>query len=242
MKIALEALIDLQEVDSKIQKLEQSKGDFPQKVKALSLQVENLEQNLENKRLQNKSLKSDHIKIDSDLVLLQVKLKKYQTQLYQVKTNKEYDAVTLEIENAKEAIDQLELDTLEIDEVISSSENEAKTLEQEVEEKKKELTETNSILNELLVKTHEEEELLIEQRNTILTQLSKPVIGTYERIRNGRGGSALALLKDGACSKCSSRIPPQRGLEIRMMNKLYFCEVCGRILVWSPDYKGNFLD
>ncbi|HQG46666.1 MAG TPA: hypothetical protein PLG50_13490, partial [bacterium] len=51
----------------------------------------------------------------------------------------------------------------------------------------------------------------------------------------GRGGIAVAFLKDGSCSECSTRIPPQRGLEIRMMNHIYLCEVCGRIMLYDPD-------
>ena len=85
--------------------------------------------------------------------------------------------------------------------------------------------------------TRDEEHKLFREREETVKGLPRQILSTYNRIRSGRGGVALAMLRDGACSECSSRIPPQRGLEIRQMDKLYLCEVCGRIMIWLPEEK-----
>jgi hypothetical protein len=36
-----------------------------------------------------------------------------------------------------------------------------------------------------------------------------------------------------ACGGCHKRFPPQRILEIREGDRLFMCDVCGRMLVWD---------
>jgi len=235
LRDALQALIALQKIDCELQKLEQSKGDLPQKLDAQALELQALEAKLATKReeyQQQKSLKYDS---DEQVLILREKLKKYRAQLYQVKSNREYDAITAEIESAEHALEETEFAALESEEASTGLEKEISELSQEIDHLRGQLAELQFQLNELLAKTRDQEAGLLAQRNQVLPKISKPLLSTYERIRGGRGGMALAMLKDGACSECSSRIPPQRGLEIRMMDKLYWCETCGRILVWIPE-------
>jgi len=241
LKKALEALIELQEIDCGLQKLEQAKGDLPQRVNSLSEEVRALEKEIAEKKEKNSELKKRRVEISARVEDLKVKLQKYQKQLYSVKTNKEYDALTLEIDTTKETQDQLEFEILEIDEATATLDEEIVALEQKTAELKEELEHARAELDAMMAKTRDEEQALNAKREQVLKRLSQPLISTYNRIRVNRGGRALALLKDGAygsCSECSTRIPPQRSLEIRMMNKIYTCEVCGRILVWRPDTDG----
>lgn len=236
MQKVLEKLIELQEVDLKLQQLEAEKGDLPQKVKNLSNQVEQTRIILEQAKEKEAAVAVGKKTTTHDVEILKGKLKKYKVQLYQVKTNKEYDAITLEIETAEGKIDEQEYSLLELEES-------QKNLEQEITSIRAKLDELNSLLidNKRDLETRQsatraEEEKLFAQRDTLVEKLPRPILSSYERIRLGRGGVAVATLTNGACSACSSRIPPQRGLEIRMMNKINLCEVCGRIIVWKPEY------
>ncbi len=235
MRDALQSLIALQKIDCQLQKLEQSKGDLPQKIEAQALELRTLEGRLATQREACKQQKSRKTNSDAEVLILREKLKKYRAQLYQVKNNKEYDAITAEIENTEQSLEQKEFESLESEEASKGLENEMNELSQEIDRLKIQGAEMQLQLNDLLAKTRDQEATLLEQRSQILHKLTKPLLNTYERIRGGRSGMALAMLKDGACSECSSRIPPQRGLEIRMMDRLYWCETCGRILVWIPE-------
>jgi len=235
LRDALQALIALQKIDCQLQKLEQSKGDLPQKLDAQALELQALEAKLATKREECKKQKSHKSNSDEQVLGLREKLKKYRAQLYQVKNNREYDAITAEIESAEQSLEETEFAALESEEASHGLESEMNELSQEIDRMKGQSAELQLQLNELLAKTRDQEAALLEQRKHVLPRISKPLLNTYERIRGGRGGMAMAMLKDGACSECSSRIPPQRGLEIRMMDKLYWCETCGRILVWIPE-------
>jgi len=127
------------------------------------------------------------------------------------------------------------LKELESDDQLQTLRQQQDGLVPRIQELEAQLADAESQLEKTLAVTRDEEQVLSQRRAELLRGLTRPMISTYDRIRQGRGGVALALLKEGACSECSSRIPPQRGLEIRQMEKMFLCEVCGRIMIWSPE-------
>ncbi len=235
MRQNLDALIELQDIDWQLKKLADSKGDLPQIVESLSTKVQNAKKKLQQYQDDKKEKSSKRASLDSDVALFRENLKKYQNQLYHVKNNKEYDAITSEIDNTQETIDQNEYESLELEEAVNEIDGKIKEMEEEIQKLQAELDKSNQYLKEMLAKTDDEERVLNEKRAPLLEALPKPILNHYERIRAGRGGMALSLLKNGACSECSAYIPPQRAMEVRMMNDFYLCEVCGRILVYRPD-------
>ena len=237
MQKVLEILIDLQDVDSRLQSLEAAKGDLPQRVQSLSAQVEQTNEMLDQKSEEKESLSSERRTINNDVEVLKQKLKKYKVQLYEVKTNKEYDAITVEIETSEKTIDEQEYKSLELEESILQLENEIISIKEKLDDMNALLVEYKKDLDAKMAATKAEEETLQNRRAEMTSGLPRPILASYERIRQGRGGVAVAKLINGACSECSSRIPPQRGLEIRMMDKINLCEVCGRIVVWKPEFQ-----
>lgn len=116
MRDTLAALITLQDVDCKLRVLEQSKGDLPQRIASLNQEIALLEGSISEKRNQLKSSQLGRESGALEVATLRDKLKKYQSQLYQVKTNKEYDAITLEIETTQADIEKREYGMLEMEE------------------------------------------------------------------------------------------------------------------------------
>jgi len=229
------ALIKLQQVDCRLHELNMIKGDLPQRVETLKADLQALRHQKEELEVQIQDLLKQQQFGRDEAVLRREKLKKYQTQLYQVKNNREYDAITVETEVAEKEIEALELRELEIEDQLQAVRTRQEELQPRIQELEAQWLESQEVLEKTLAVTRDEEQVLAQRREEILRGLSRPMISTYDRIRQGRGGVALALLKEGACSECSSRIPPQRGLEIRQMDKMYLCEVCGRIMIWSPE-------
>jgi hypothetical protein len=171
---------------------------------------------------------------------LNANLQKFKAQLYNVRNNKEYDALTKEIDHSEEKIKKL---AAENDTLADSS----KSLSDEIEEVAPQLTELSdelkikeADLKEIIKANEKEEAKLRAQRKTIEVELKKPDLSAYMRIRNAKG-KAVATIKRSACSGCHNIVPSQRQLEIRRNNKLFFCEYCGRILV-SPEVAGIIED
>ena len=89
----LNALIELQEIDLKLDRLNDERGDLPDIVNNLKQKINDDEKKLSDHENELKELKVEENKIELELESLRSQLKKYDEKLYQVKTNKEYDAI-----------------------------------------------------------------------------------------------------------------------------------------------------
>lgn len=237
MRNTFNILMHLQEIDRQLATLESVKGDLPQRLEAITQELESKQRVRQEKENAIRETATAQQQARDEVALMREKLKKYQSQLYQVKNNREYDAITIEIENTEKEADALEYKILEQEESLAKLQQERDDLNPSIEELLARQSESREILERTLATTRDEEHKLFREREETVKGLPRQILSTYNRIRSGRGGVALAMLRDGACSECSSRIPPQRGLEIRQMDKLYLCEVCGRIMIWLPEEK-----
>jgi len=148
----LYGLIELQEVDKRLDELRAERGDLP-------LIVEELKSKLDAKKTESEkckeAIKEGKIKqreLELSIDELKSKYDKYEEQLYQVKTNREYDAITMETEtvkqqldDAKKAIDETQLTIIENESRQKQIGEELKKLEEEFEDNTVEL---NTKMNE----------------------------------------------------------------------------------------------
>ena len=102
-----------------------------------------------------------------------------------------------------------------------------------ITELKKRLTQRTVELNKRMAETEKEEAVLNHERDKIIRKMNARHLAMYERISAAKKGHAVVPVVRNSCSGCFTSLPPQRILEIRDMNRLFVCEVCGRILVWD---------
>ncbi len=224
-------LLKLQEIDKRLMELDSFKGDLPKQVQDLKGRVSNLREQLSLNQQDLEEAKKSNRSVEMDIRLLNDKLNKYQEQIYSVKTNKEYDAITLEIENLEKQIGETELkgvDLLEKEERLIGN---VAQLEKQLAEISHSLNEKELELQEKLNETDVEQKALLNDRGEMVATIDRRFFAAYERIRKGRNGIALAEIENYTCNACNTTIPAQTVVEVRKMDRMINCEVCGRILV-----------
>lgn len=224
-------LVKLQKIDTRLMELEAMKGNLPEQVEELRERLSKLQADLARTRTELEETKKQSRNADLELRTLTDKLKKHQDQLYSVKTNKEYDAITVEIENFEKQIEATELKGIELLEKADRLVGEVTGLEQQVAEVGRALNEREQELQHRLAETNAEHEQLMARRDALVSNLDRRLFASYERIRKGRNGTALAEIVNYTCSACYATIPAQTVVEVRRMDRIINCEVCGRILV-----------
>jgi predicted nucleic acid-binding Zn-ribbon protein len=239
LKKVVRQLIDIQEIDSRFDILQLQKGDLP-------LMIEESKEGLQEKSNKKHELEENIEKGEADRRMFQMeieagqeKLKQYEEQLYKVQTNKEYDAISLEIDTKKMEIKELEnkiLQSLEEEEELKSQ---IEQLTDEVKNIEEQLSEHRRELDDIILQTKEEEAHLQKEREKILAEIDKRYQWQYERIRKAKEGIAVVSVKKNSCGGCFSAVPPQKIVEVREMNRLFTCEYCGRILVWVDEELDN---
>jgi len=229
MDLAL--LVKLQNVDKKIMKLESALGDIPKQVDDLKSKIITIENELSGYKDEFSQCDETKRKLEGNIQLLNVKLKKYREQVYSVTTNKEYDAISTEIEIKEKQIEDDETNVLELMEKEENLNEQIQQLEEQYIQRKTELEKKDKILKEKVTENEQELKLLTEEKQLFVEKIDKPLYSHYERIRKGRNGVALAEINKYTCEGCFATIPAQTVVEVRKMNLLLLCETCGRILV-----------
>jgi predicted nucleic acid-binding Zn-ribbon protein len=168
---------------------------------------------------------------DTEIVSLKEKIEKYKAQQFEVKSNKQYDALGREIDYSQGRITKLTKELEQFEGKAGTAKEDVQKIGPEMERLKEELKEKSDELA-LVNKEHEEEELKLQhEREKFVARISKSDLQMYERIRKAKGGLAVVPVKRSACGGCYNRVPPQRVLELRKNSHMMTCERCGRILV-----------
>ncbi|HKI77799.1 MAG TPA: C4-type zinc ribbon domain-containing protein [Ignavibacteriaceae bacterium] len=227
----LKTLFELQNIDNQLDELEELRGDLPNAVGALEEKIDNIKTDIIDKETEQKESLKKRKENEEQIEKLKESQKKFKAQLYQVRNNKEYDALTKEIDHTDEMISKLEAENDALADL-------SKKLSDEIEEVKPMLDELNEELKvkeadlKVIIKANEKEEAKLRaKRKEIEAQTKKADHSAYMRIRKAKKGTAVATIRRSACSGCHNIVPPQRQLEIRQNNRLFYCEYCGRILV-----------
>jgi hypothetical protein len=227
----LRQLYALQLIDNQLDEIEEMKGDLPGAVRALEEKVNGLKEKLATLEATMREAFAQRELADNDVLSLKEKTERYKEQQLHVRNNKEYDALTREMDHAVEAIAKLT-------KAMSEQENKGTVARTDIETTKKELEEAAAQLEEKkqelaeVSKTTEDEELkYTHERDKALARVSKQDLAMYERIRKAKSGRAVVPLKKNSCGGCHTAVPPQKVLELKQNNKWYTCERCGRIII-----------
>ncbi len=231
LKETLELLAALQDVDKKMFYLELSKGDLPKLVTHLKNSILAVENQIDTIRNTIKEAGKERVGTENLVELAQEKLKKYQNQLYDVTSNKEYDAITHEIELKNKEIDEGESNILENIQLNEEKQSQLNEQEQELKQLKTDLKSKAKELNTLTKKTEKEELKLNHQREKLIVRIKNDTLSRYDRIRKAKSGIAVVPIKRDACGGCFKSIPPQKIVEVGNLERLIQCDVCGRILI-----------
>ncbi|WP_160069953.1 zinc ribbon domain-containing protein [Sphingobacterium bovisgrunnientis] len=228
----LKALWSLQAIHSKIDKIRQVRGELPIEVADLEDEIAGLETRLEKIRVDLDDLEDSIVKRKNMIKDAQAAIKKYEGQLNEVKNNREYDAISkeieiqgLEIQVCEKRIKEAEFEIKNKTEAYEKSQGNLDYAKGELEIKKQEL---NTISSE----TQIEEETLLKKAEVASQSNEERLLKVYNKLRGSfRNGLAVVSIERDSCSGCHNKIPPQLQSEIRQRKKLIICEHCGRILV-----------
>jgi predicted nucleic acid-binding Zn-ribbon protein len=228
----LKSLYQLQLIDSKIDRLRTVRGELPLEVSDLEDTVLGLETRLKNVELEVSELDTTLNEKKQAIKDFQANIKKYEQQQGKVRNNREYDAITKEIE-----FQNLEIQLAEkrIKEAKANIALKSELLEKskiDFEERSKDLKAKKGELDEIIAETEKEEKELMKESESASASIEERLLNAYKRIRsNSRNGLAVVAVERDACGGCYNKIPPQRQLDIRLNKKIIVCEHCGRVLV-----------
>ena len=228
----LKALYELQTIHTKIDKIRQVRGELPMEVADLEDDVAGLETRIQKIKSELDDLEDDIVTRKNLIKDALANTKKYETQLNEVKNNREYDAISKEIEIQGLDIQVSEKKIREFGfEITSKTEVYEKALA-DLEARKSDLEAKKAELGTITAETQKEENELTGLADKATKGIDERLFIAYNRLReNAKNGLAVVTIQRDSCSGCFNQIPPQRQSDIRQRKKIIVCEHCGRILV-----------
>ena len=224
-------LVELQDIDSQLEDLNGLLGDLPKMVEELNEQESRLLSKIEEDKTRLKEINLSLKKSETANSEIQEKINKLTDQLFLVTNNKQYDALTNEIDHFKEQKDEndshiiLSMDEKEILEK-SISENETS-----LEDLKTNLGIRRKKLKTALSETSEEKAALEKSREKQISKIDSSIIQIYTKVISARSGVAVVSLSGDACGGCGAALPIQMASEIRAAAAhTHRCDNCGRFV------------
>jgi len=226
------SLYHLQQICTKIDEIRMIRGELPEEIRdsedeceGLNTRINKLTEDIKNLRLK---IASENTNIEE----AQATIKKYEEQQNSVRNNREYEALSKEIEFQQLQIQIAEKHKEKHEAEILEKQAKIEETSKRVQEIKEDLEQKKAELDVIVADTQKEEDELLARAEELQAKVDTRLLAAFERIRrNAHNGLAIVKIERDACGGCFSKIPPQRQLDICLHKKIIVCEACGRIFI-----------
>lgn len=227
----IEQLLDVQEHDLRIQRIERELRDIParkerelERLQAHTAALETAEERLQERQAE---LKENELEVQSK----KDKISKLRTQQMELKTNKEFKTMSMEIESIEKAIRRDEDRELEIMESIEGARAAVETKRKELDAEKAVVQEDVDVLDERVAGLETELKTESALREKAKEGIDAEWLRRYDSILKSKPGSAaLVSSEGGVCRGCNMALPPYQQHNARKRIEMVVCSYCGRML------------
>ncbi len=231
----LKALIELQEADSRIVEIEREKAHLPEAIEAVRQEVVTSLAEYEAFSREVELLEERRAAIQRERADEEERLAHTQERLPHITTQKAYYALLKEVETSERALESLREEGSRIDaelaelhaklaEVKKGMEGEEALFEQRREEMEAEFAHLDKEL-----------EILRKQREKAVAAVAPKALSRYKRIASRRAPLVVVEVRDGRCTGCHIKLPPQLYVDVKRNDRIHLCGQCNRILYYRGE-------
>ena len=229
----LSGLIKIQENDFSVRDGIAKKNEIPKKMSILSDEFKKRAEKLENAKANVSESAKRHKEKETALIKANDDLRKTKSKQFDVKTNKEFEAVLKEMEVIEERIGNTENDIIAILDEIECAKSVLVQEENTFKEYAKEHEADKRKSDELIRYLDEEIKKLNTTGEEIRKDVSPDVLKKYEAVKALHGVMAVAPVIKGVCQGCFMNIPPQLNNELIVSDNIILCPRCNRIIFYQ---------
>jgi predicted nucleic acid-binding Zn-ribbon protein len=232
----LDALYDLQKIDSEIDRIRTIRGELPLEVQDLEDELEGLETRIAKIQEEIKDLETEVLDRKNATKDAETAIAKYKEQQNNVRNNREFESLAKEIEFQELEIKLHDKKSKEAKLKITNKQEVLVEAKDRFDFRAADLKTKKDELQEIVGETQKEEDDLIKKSEDAKKKIDDRLVFAYNRLRtNAKNGLAVVPVDRDSCGGCFNKIPPQRQLDIQSKKKVLVCEHCGRILVPSEE-------
>ncbi|MEI7998073.1 MAG: C4-type zinc ribbon domain-containing protein [Candidatus Omnitrophota bacterium] len=234
-KEQIRKLVLLQTMDVEVYRLKTELRDKPAEIELLKASFEEKKAKLKQLEDQLKGILVKQKEYELDLKSKEDGIVKSDGQLMMLKTNKEYQAKLMEIENLKADKSLVEEKLLmgmdEVDAARKNIEAERVTVanyEKEFQAKKKEV-------DDIIVIASDQLKVKESQRSQLTPDVRPDILSRYDRVLQNKERLAIVPVRKNTCGGCFMHLTEQAIHQIKMHDQLVTWDMCARILYLEDD-------
>ncbi len=228
----LKFLYKLQLIDSEKDEIEVLKGELPVEVSDLEDEIAGLDKRMEKLGGQLKEIEEVISGYKAKINESEQLIERYTKQLDEVKNNREFEALTKEIELQKLEIELSQKRIGEAQIKVDAKKETMKAAADTIDSRKSDLEIKREELKKIIANTNKQEKKLDKASKAARKKIDERMLVVYDKVRAAyRNRIAVATVERNACGGCFNRIPSQKQIEIGMHKRIIACEHCGRVLV-----------
>ena len=232
MKESLLQLLKLQEVDKKLFSLEEAKEKYPAEIDLRRSKIAEARSKLSKLEADSEEHEKKQRHCEREIESSKTSLREREERFSVVTTNKEYDALQLEIEMCKKTIAEHETQRLEAIGKLEGIQEQIADEQEAFEEVRAVEQERIDELEGQLGTMQEQIDEVEKGREVVAKSIDDQLLQTYKR-KKGRRGIRVAAIHKHACGACYYQMPAQMLNEVRIGDRVISCESCGTIMVWN---------
>ena len=229
----LKALEELQQVDLELNEAQAEAEGVPRRRVEVEARVAEARVAWEGRKARLADNERERRGQEQLLSLERDKVKKWEGRLGEIRTPREYAALSREIDIAKKTNES----TSELLRELAAQANE---LQQGLEAAEEQLSEREMAAQDgldalkKLAAEHEERIRALQARRAEVSKRVDPaLLAKYENIRRRRAGIAVAPVVGATCKGCNRSIPPQLNVILQRADSIETCPNCHRIIYSS---------
>ncbi|HEX6545285.1 MAG TPA: C4-type zinc ribbon domain-containing protein [Bryobacteraceae bacterium] len=226
--------IRMQSLDRKIASLEHEIATLPKQIAEIERRLESHKRRLEVDKAALSGNQQQRKRIEGDVQISEQKISKLRDQMLQAKTNEQYRAFQNEIAYCEKEIRGFEDKILELMEEAERLDSNVKAASQQLAQQSETVEKEKARAREQIAASKKSHDEAVAERNAVKSKMSPALYADYERIRKKTKGTVVAEAVDGRCDACMITLRPQFLQELKLGQKIMYCESCGRILMYNP--------
>jgi len=176
----------------------------------------------------------EHRRAAGELSDHQEKQKKYQAQLRNVQTSREYSAVLNEIDGVEKSIRATEDRVLTLEEEIEGARADLKTREEKLPRETEEHEEKMKDWRAAQRAINEEVDAAKVEIGDLEGRMKPRDLAEFRRLVEKKGGLAIVRVVNNSCSACHVKIRPAALQILKAGSEMVYCDSCKRILYYDP--------
>ena len=229
----LMALVEIQQIDTAVREIETTNLSLNKQLEREREEIAKkkavLQEIIEKKDALQKDLRHNERRLQQ----IEQDLEGFEKKIYQVKSQKELEAVDHEIAKSRKERSATE-DAILI--CMTGTEEISGSLDRQEKELKKETDDFNCRSQKIEADININIQKLSEantRKQGIITAIEPALLANYEKLRENRNNIAVVQVEGGICRGCFITLPPQQINEIKMGKGIIRCSSCSRMLYWK---------